>query len=135
MRSAITYLCTDDKVSRPLMTGWCEQRAADENIPVTETVLDTDELLPLAERPGWKHAMALVESGDVVMVVTLDRTMLAAWRKDWDRLAASVAEHGAVLVTHRTPVPSIPPTDGAQQLPLVPAVPPVVELASTGAQR
>ncbi|WP_033260339.1 MULTISPECIES: hypothetical protein [Kitasatospora] len=135
MRSALVYLCTDDKVSRPLMAGWCEQRAAAEGIPVTETVLDTDGLLPPAERPGWQHVMALVAGGHVVMVVTLDRTMLAVGRKDWDRLAASVAQHGAVLVTHRTPGPSFPPTDGAQQLPPAPAAPPAVELVDAGAQR
>ncbi|BAJ30467.1 MULTISPECIES: ATP-binding protein [Kitasatospora] len=135
MRSAITYLCTDDKVSRPLLAGWCEQRAAAESVQVTETVLDTDALLPPAERPGWKHVMALVAGGHVAMIVTLDRTMLVVGRKDWDRLAASVAAHGGVLVTHRTPAPSFPPTDGVQQqLSPVPAAPPTVELVANAAR-
>ncbi|MFF2612394.1 recombinase family protein [Kitasatospora sp. NPDC058046] len=135
MRTAIVYLCSTDQLSGPLMEGWCEQRAAAETVPVSEVITDTDELLPPAERPGWQRVMALVAGGDVVMVVTLDRTMLAVGRKDWDALSAGLAEHAAVLITHRTPVPTVPPTDGTQERPTVPAAPPVVELVEAGAQR
>ncbi|MFJ5884015.1 hypothetical protein [Kitasatospora cineracea] len=130
MRTALIYLCTADSISAPLLASWCGQRVAAENIPVTQIVTDTDKLLPRADRPGWQRVMALVEAGGIVMVVTLDRTMLAVGRKDWDGLAATVAAHGAVL-----PVPSFPPTDGVQPLAPTPATPPVVELADAGAQR
>lgn len=135
MRTALTYLCTTDELSHSLMAAWCEQRAAAENIPVAEVITDTDELLPPAERPGWQRVMALAAGGDVVMVVTLDRTMLAPGRKDWDRLAAGLAEHAAVLITHRTPIPTIPPTDVEQQSPPGPAAPPAEKLVDAGAQR
>ncbi|MFJ1753348.1 hypothetical protein [Kitasatospora sp. NPDC088134] len=135
MRTALVYLCTSDTLSLALLKPWCAQRATAENIPVSETIVDTDELLPAAERAGRQRVMALAASGDIVMVVTLDRTMLAIGRKGWDDLAADVAEHGAVLITHRTPVPSIPPTDWAQLLPAAPASPPVVELVDAGGQR
>ncbi|MEV7214098.1 hypothetical protein AB0O31_13515 [Kitasatospora cineracea] len=136
MRSAIVYICSTDKISSPLMTGWCRQRAAAENIPVAEVVIDSDELLPPAERPGWKRVTALADGGSVVMVVTLDRTMLAIGRKDWDGLAAELAGHGAVLITHRTPIPVPPPTDGVpQHAPAFPALSPSEELVGVGVQR
>ncbi|WP_030236708.1 hypothetical protein [Streptomyces sp. NRRL S-350] len=135
MRTAVTYLCTSDTLSLDLLTGWCEQRATSENIPVSENIVDTDELLPAAERPGWQRVMALVAGGDVVMVVTLDRTMLSICRKGWDDFAGEVAAHRAVLITHRTPVPPIPPSDGVRKLPPAPAAPPALERVDAGAQR
>ncbi|WP_371484799.1 hypothetical protein [Kitasatospora sp. NBC_00315] len=82
-----------------LYTAWCEQRAAGDGWTVVETVTDLDDLVPLAERPGWQRVTKLVTDGQVGVVVTINRRMLADNATAWARLSDLLQGLGVVLTT------------------------------------
>ncbi|MFI9788517.1 hypothetical protein ACIHEI_34135 [Kitasatospora sp. NPDC051984] len=95
---AVAYVCAEpDPVSVAMFTAWCEQRAAGDGWTVVETVVDPDDLVPLAERPGWQRVTQLVTEGQVGVVVTINRRMVANCATAWARLSDLLQGLGVVL--------------------------------------
>ncbi|GAB2725570.1 hypothetical protein GCM10010442_53910 [Kitasatospora kifunensis] len=78
-------------------TAWCEQRATAEGWTVVETVIDPDDLVPLTERPGWQRVTRLVTDGQVGVVITINRRMVADSATSWARLSGLLQGLGVVL--------------------------------------
>ncbi|MFI9332609.1 hypothetical protein ACIGZJ_34390 [Kitasatospora sp. NPDC052868] len=98
--TAVGYACAaPDEASAGLFTAWCERRAAADGWTLAGLVTDTDDLLPLAERPGWQHVTDLAAAGTLDAVITVTRPMIGPTTRDWVRVCDHLAGLGVTLTT------------------------------------
>lgn len=121
--TAVIYLCSAaDPVSHQLLGELCRRRAEAEGLTatevivkgesVTEVIADTDEFVPLADRPGWQDVVGRAAAGAIGAVVTSSRLMLGQDRAAWQRGEAALAVHGVRLMTLRTATAVVPLAGG-----------------------
>lgn len=98
--TAVGYVCAaPDAASATLFADWCQRRAAADGWTLTEMVSDTDDLVPLTERPGWQHVTKLLTAGSAGAVITITRAMIADSTRDWGRACDLLQNLGATLTT------------------------------------
>ncbi|MFJ4674034.1 hypothetical protein [Kitasatospora purpeofusca] len=98
--TAVGYACAaPEDASTDLFTAWCERRAAADGWTLTGMVTDTDDLVPLPERPGWQHVTDLAATGTLVAVITVTRPMIGRTTRDWVRVCDHLAGLGVTLTT------------------------------------
>ncbi|MFJ9847008.1 hypothetical protein ACIRYZ_42570 [Kitasatospora sp. NPDC101155] len=113
--AAVGYVCAEpDAASGALFAAWCERRAAADGWTLTAMVADTDDTVPLAERPGWRRVTDLAATGTIGAVVTVVRPMIGPTIRDWVRASDRLADHGVALVTTSSAARTTQNQDGSR---------------------